>query len=108
MTKAVTSDAQGGPPTPIVLALSAREHAILARVGRLSPREAMVFALTGEGHHAKAIAGLLDCSPRTIETHILRARAKLGGDQDADEGGISPDEWAFLSRVRDRSRATEP
>lgn len=106
----MTSDAPDGPPTPILLALSAREHAILARVGRLSPREATVFALIGEGHHAKAIAGLLDCSPRTIETHILRARAKLGGDQDGDqdEGAISPDEWAFLARVRDRSRATEP
>lgn len=66
----MTSEAPDGRPTPIVLALSARERAILARVARLSPREAMVFALTGEGHHAKAIAATLDCSPRTIETHI--------------------------------------
>lgn len=91
----MTSDASDGPPTPIMLALSVRERAILARVGRLSPREAMVFALIGEGHRTKAIAAVLDCASRTIETHIARSRAKLGGS----ERPIDPDDFIFLARV---------
>ncbi|PDP89686.1 helix-turn-helix transcriptional regulator [Glycomyces fuscus] len=48
------------------------------RGGRLSPREAEVAALAARGRTNREIAGLLHLSPRTVETHVANALAKLG------------------------------
>lgn len=60
--------------------LTEEEIAILARAERLSRQERAVFVLLGEGYRAKAIAFDLALSAKTVETHIARLRAKLGGD----------------------------
>ncbi|GAA1465666.1 helix-turn-helix transcriptional regulator [Nocardiopsis exhalans] len=63
-----------------------REHGVNtppARTGgsgneRLSPRENEITALAGRGHTNREIAALLHLSPRTVETHVANALAKLG------------------------------
>jgi DNA-binding NarL/FixJ family response regulator len=47
-------------------------------IDKLSPREFQVFCLYGEGMQTAHIADKLHCSPKTIETHSLRIRNKLG------------------------------
>lgn len=86
-------------PEPVLVSLSAHERAILMRVTRLSPREAMVFALIGEGYRSKAIAATLDCSAKTIETHVARIRGRLGEDRPIDG-----DDLTFVARIWHRSR----
>lgn len=44
----------------------------------LSPRELVVFGLTGEGLEAKEIADRLSISPRTVDVHRANIRNKLG------------------------------
>ncbi len=80
--------------------LSAHEWAILARIVGLSSREAVVFALIGEGHRPKVVAGLLDSSVKTVETHIERIRSRLGGAR----GPVQGDDLVFLARIWARSR----
>ncbi|WP_160051403.1 LuxR family transcriptional regulator [Nocardiopsis sp. FR26] len=48
------------------------------RDGRLSPREGEIAALAAQGHTNRQIADLLHLSPRTVETHVANALAKLG------------------------------
>ncbi|WP_150251420.1 helix-turn-helix transcriptional regulator [Nocardiopsis deserti] len=48
------------------------------RDGRLSPREAEITALAARGRTNREIADLLHLSPRTVETHVANALAKLG------------------------------
>ncbi|WP_017586539.1 AAA family ATPase [Nocardiopsis ganjiahuensis] len=45
---------------------------------RLSPRENEITALAARGHTNREIAALLHLSPRTVETHVANALAKLG------------------------------
>ena len=44
----------------------------------LTPREEEVAGYVARGLNNKAIAGELDCTVRTIESHVASARAKLG------------------------------
>ncbi len=45
---------------------------------RLSAREHEVMRLLCSGLVQKQVAGKLNCDPKTVNTHILRAREKLG------------------------------
>jgi len=45
---------------------------------RLTPREREVLKLLSEGETSREIAGLLDISPRTVETHRRNIMRKLG------------------------------
>lgn len=47
-------------------------------VGKLSNRERQVFSLIGSGNSAREIAGRLQISVKTVETHVDRIKAKLG------------------------------
>lgn len=71
----------------------------MSRLSDLSNRERAVFALVGAGLKSKAIGAALEISPRTVETHIERVRAKLGGEGRP----LGPDDLAFLARVWRRS-----
>jgi DNA-binding NarL/FixJ family response regulator len=46
----------------------------------LTERERQVFRLLGAGKRIKEIAPLLGLSPKTVETHCLKLRKKLGAD----------------------------
>jgi two-component system nitrate/nitrite response regulator NarL len=46
----------------------------------MTERERQVFLLLGEGKRIKAIAVQLGLSPKTVETHCLKLRRKLGAD----------------------------
>ena len=46
-------------------------------VDRLSQREFQIFRLVGQGFQTTSIAEKLHCSPKTVETHVLRIRNKL-------------------------------
>jgi two-component system nitrate/nitrite response regulator NarL len=46
----------------------------------MTDRERQVFLLLGEGKRVKEIALMLDLSPKTVETHCLKLRKKLGVD----------------------------
>lgn len=46
--------------------------------GDLTPREAEVIRLIAQGHSNKEVAGALDISVKTVETHKAHAMAKLG------------------------------
>lgn len=50
----------------------------------LSPREAEVVQLVGEGLSNKEIALRLGINPETVETHLKRARGKLGATDRRD------------------------
>ena len=45
---------------------------------RLTAREREVVELLAEGRTTRAVARLLDCSPRTVEKHLERVYRKLG------------------------------
>lgn len=47
------------------------------RFMNLSPREKDVFCLMGKGHGSPEIAEMLNCSPRTVETHQRKIGYKL-------------------------------
>lgn len=46
-------------------------------VGRLSPREMIVFSRIGQGYNSKEISAELEISPRTVETYNRNIREKL-------------------------------
>ena len=50
----------------------------------LSDRELSVYTLVGKGHTTKEIAGRLNISIRTVETHRRRTKQKLGLDTTGD------------------------
>ena len=47
-------------------------------VASLSDRELQIFELIGNGHSTREIAGLLNLSPKTIESHRAHIKRKLG------------------------------
>jgi DNA-binding NarL/FixJ family response regulator len=49
-------------------------------VSAMTERERQVFILLGEGKRVKEIAVKLGLSPKTVETHCLKLRKKLGVD----------------------------
>lgn len=49
-----------------------------ADIKLLSPRELQIFLAIGAGYSSKQIAISLDCSPKTIETHRVNIKQKLG------------------------------
>ncbi len=53
----------------------------LGPLAALTPRELEVLALIGQGHSAKEIAAMLNCSPRTVERH----RDSIGKKLDKDD-----------------------
>lgn len=55
----------------------------------LSPREQEVVDLVAEGMSIASIAERLSLSPRTVETHLVRARRKNGGAGSAADGIIT-------------------
>jgi two-component system NarL family response regulator len=46
----------------------------------LTEREGVVLELRAKGHHVKAIADLLDISPRTVKMHVEAIKEKLYTD----------------------------
>ncbi len=65
----------------IGLAIATTDTGVL---GRLTVREREVFELVIRGHSNSSISGLLGISPRTVETHRLRASHKLATHTLAD------------------------
>ena len=57
---------------------------------RLTPREQSVADLAAAGLTNREIADRLGCSPRTIESHLAQARAKLGAESRHDLAGMLP------------------
>ena len=53
-------------------------RAVQAALTELSPRELEVVTLLGQGYGLSEIAARMSISGRTIETHLVRLRAKLG------------------------------
>lgn len=52
--------------------------------GRLTPRERQIVKLVAEGNTNNAIAGLLNVSIKTVQTHRLAAMRKVGAKSSAD------------------------
>jgi DNA-binding NarL/FixJ family response regulator len=48
------------------------------RAARLTPRERQILKLLAEGKSAKEVAGLLDLSVRTVESHRFNLMRKIG------------------------------
>ena len=74
--------------------LTPEELDLLARAELLPNRERAVFVLLGQGHRPKSIAYELAISATTVETHIGRVRAKLGGEQPLELADL-----VFLARL---------
>ena len=55
-----------------------RDHAALAAIGRLTPREREVLQALAEGSDDHEIAGQLYVSAGTVRTHVANILAKLG------------------------------
>lgn len=62
----------------LVFRAVAAEQNDVSPIGRLSDRELEVLQLFGEGHNTSEIASLLHLSAKTIETHRLHIKEKLG------------------------------
>jgi DNA-binding NarL/FixJ family response regulator len=60
------------------------EHSATIPTTCLSTREKEVFALVGSGCGCKEIAGRLGISVKTVETHQLRMKLKLGIERSAE------------------------
>lgn len=60
------------------VAWSAKRRGAIARTQTLTRREREVFDLLVKGHSNKAIAAMLDLSPRTVEDHRAAVLAKTG------------------------------
>ena len=46
-------------------------------MNNLSSRERQVITMLIDGHNQKAIASMLDISPKTVHSHVDRANIKL-------------------------------
>ena len=69
---------------------SCGDDELWAAVRRLPRRQAVALILSSEGHTAREVATVLDCSEETARTHLRRARATLARTlevQDDDDAG---------------------
>lgn len=73
---------------------------VMERVERLTEREREVFGHLVDGHSAKAIALMLNISPRTVEIHRARVIEKMGARNLAEllRIGVGLPERAFVYR----------
>ena len=62
----------------------AERHEALALLSGLTPREREVLSLVARGFATRDIAGALDVSPRTVESHRAAIGAKLGTTSPAE------------------------
>ncbi len=69
-------------------ATSARRHATVPELGRLSPRETEVLDRLLEGHRVTSIAGQLDVSEHTVRNHLKSMFRKLGVHSQAELVGL--------------------
>ena len=53
-------------------------------IHNLSNRELQVFELIGQGQSTKEIAGRLNLSPKTVESHREKIKSKLNVDKSAE------------------------
>jgi DNA-binding CsgD family transcriptional regulator len=77
-----------------LMRLGARGRRVQAAVsgpGALTRREREVVRLAATGHSAKEIARLLYIGERTVESHLLRAYAKLGVNSRVELVRLAPD-----------------
>jgi DNA-binding CsgD family transcriptional regulator len=82
--------------------LSNKAWAGIANKLGLSPREAEIARCLVAGEGDKEIARRLDVSPRTVQTHLERLRAKLGTENRVDlvtRVFAAHDEWRSESPV---------
>jgi DNA-binding NarL/FixJ family response regulator len=84
-----------GPLQALTLLLSAEELQTLRTAELLSNQERAIFVMLGRGLAPKAIAHELALSVKTVETHIIRIRRKLG----QGETSIAMAELSFLARI---------
>ena len=71
-------------------------------IDRLTDRELQVYRLIGMGVGSADIAGQLDISQKTVETHRMRIKDKLGIET-AAELLIQASAWVREGRVEERS-----
>ena len=69
-------------------AASARYHASVAELVRLSPRETEVLDRLLEGHRVTSIAGQLEVSEHTVRNHLKSLFRKLGVHSQAELVGL--------------------
>ncbi|MEV8469047.1 response regulator [Fluviibacterium sp. DFM31] len=67
-----------------VLAQTAERRETQALIAGLTPREREVLSLVASGFATREIAGALDVSPRTVESHRAAIGAKLGTTSPAE------------------------
>ncbi|SDE66825.1 response regulator transcription factor [Ruegeria marina] len=65
-------------------AADAARRETMALIGGLTPREREVLSLVARGFATRDIAGALDVSPRTVESHRAAIGAKLGTTSPAE------------------------
>jgi DNA-binding NarL/FixJ family response regulator len=68
-------------------------------IDRLSDRELEVLELLGRRHNSKSIAGLLNLSVKTIETHRAHIKEKLGFKNAAETVRFATD-WIAQREAR--------
>ena len=66
------------------VAADAERRETIALIGGLTPREREVLSLVARGFATREIAGVLDVSPRTVESHRAAIGAKLGTTSPAE------------------------
>jgi DNA-binding NarL/FixJ family response regulator len=83
------------PLNALSFILSAEELETLRTADALSTKERAIFVMIGRGLAPKGIAFELAMSVKTVETHILRIRRKLGSHDKAMAMG----DLTFLARI---------
>jgi DNA-binding CsgD family transcriptional regulator len=71
-------------------------------IDALSPREFEVFKLIGEGVSTQIIAGRLNMSPKTVETHRAHLKQKLNAPTAAHLIALAADWFARQSMAQPR------
>jgi DNA-binding NarL/FixJ family response regulator len=87
--------AMESPLNALSMILSAEELETLRTADALSTKERAIFVMIGRGLAPKGIAYELAMSVKTVETHIVRIRRKLGSAEKAMAMG----DLMFLARI---------
>ena len=69
-----------------------------------SAREQEVFDLVGDGCGCKEIAGKLGISVKTVETHQMRMKQKLGVERSSELRRLAQDGASIIGSQRDQGR----